>query len=128
MFGNITTLTILIFLDPVAICNCDTVLRSLLSVLLNYWLHNRESKIEDSPTQLEMSCKLIKLLSFARWIPNPITSIHHLFSTCTPYQLYLLLMTAWKYLKVSIDAISYQNIVKHRIRKIYVILFTLLGK
>ncbi|EDV29370.1 uncharacterized protein TRIADDRAFT_51610 [Trichoplax adhaerens] len=85
--------------DPSAICNCDTILRSLLSVLLNYWLRNKESKVAESPAQLEMSCKLIKLLSVAGWIPNPVTSIHHLFSKCTPYQVYLLLMTAWKYLK-----------------------------
>ncbi|KAG2459897.1 integrator complex subunit 5 isoform X3 [Polypterus senegalus] len=82
-----------------ALCYCSVVLRGLLATLLAHWESSRETLASSSPWQLHASCALIACMGEGQLLPPVLSNIHEIFHYLTPFEVHLLLLSVWEYMK-----------------------------
>ncbi|XP_061691350.1 integrator complex subunit 5 isoform X2 [Syngnathoides biaculeatus] len=84
-----------------ALCYCSAVLRGLLATLLAHWEASRESSSTDSPWHLQASCLLVSCMGEGQLLPPVLANVHEAFSYLTPFEVRLLLLAVWEYVRAN---------------------------
>lgn len=82
-----------------ALCYCSAVLRGLLATLLAHWEASREPSVADSPWHLQASCLLVACMGEGQLLPPVLSNIHEVFPHLTPFEVRLLLLGVWEYMR-----------------------------
>ncbi|XP_066506164.1 integrator complex subunit 5 [Hoplias malabaricus] len=82
-----------------ALCYCSVVLRGLLATLLAHWEASREPSVLDSPWHLQASCLLVSCMGEGQLLPPVLSNIHEVFPHLTPFEVRLLLLGVWEYMR-----------------------------
>ncbi|XP_038643399.1 integrator complex subunit 5 [Scyliorhinus canicula] len=82
-----------------ALCYCSVLLRGLLATLMAHWEASRHSLTASSPWQLQASCSLISCMGQGQLLPPVLSNMHEIFHLLTPFEVHLLLLTVWEYMK-----------------------------
>ncbi|NXV56725.1 INT5 protein, partial [Molothrus ater] len=82
-----------------ALCYCSVLLRGLLAGLVAHWDACREPSTGASPWHLRASCALVALLAEGSLLPPVLGNMHELFPELAPFEVHLLLLSVWGYLR-----------------------------
>ncbi|XP_040184873.1 integrator complex subunit 5 isoform X2 [Rana temporaria] len=82
-----------------ALCYCSVLLRGLLATLLAHWEASRESSSVDYPWHLMASCELVSCMGEGQILPPALTNMHEMFSLLAPYEVRLLLLSVWDFVR-----------------------------
>ncbi|XP_036404190.1 integrator complex subunit 5 [Megalops cyprinoides] len=82
-----------------ALCYCSAVLRGLLATLLAHWESSREPAALDSPWHLQASCLLVSCMGEGQLLPPVLANVHEIFPHLTPFEVRLLLLAVWEYMR-----------------------------
>uniref|UniRef100_A0A8C5R2J4 Integrator complex subunit 5 n=1 Tax=Leptobrachium leishanense TaxID=445787 RepID=A0A8C5R2J4_9ANUR len=82
-----------------ALCYCSVLLRGLLATLLAHWEASRESSVVGSPWHLQASSDLVSCMGEGQLLPPALTNMHEMFSLLAPYEVRLLLLSVWDFVK-----------------------------
>ncbi|XP_034545674.1 integrator complex subunit 5 [Notolabrus celidotus] len=82
-----------------ALCYCSAVLRGLLATLLAHWEASREVLSTDSPWHLQASCLLVSCMGEGQLLPPVLANVHEAFPNITPFEVRLLLLAVWEYVR-----------------------------
>ncbi|KAM9301745.1 integrator complex subunit 5 [Gastrophryne carolinensis] len=82
-----------------ALCYCSVLLRGLLATLLAHWEASRESSSVDSPWHLMASCELVSCMGEGQLLPPALTNMQEMFSLLAPYEVRLLLLSVWDFVR-----------------------------
>lgn len=85
--------------SPLTMCRCSPVLKSLTASLMIHFESSREKNARNTPKQLEAASHLIRYLGKSCLLPAPLKYVSELFYRATSYEVYLLLLSVWKYMK-----------------------------
>ncbi|XP_072407280.1 integrator complex subunit 5 [Chiloscyllium punctatum] len=89
----------LVALGRPALCYCSVLLRGLLATLMAHWEASRDSLTTSTPWQLQASCWLVSCMGEGQLLPPVLTNMHEIFHLLTPFEVHLLLLTVWDYMK-----------------------------
>ncbi|XP_036618429.1 integrator complex subunit 5 [Trichosurus vulpecula] len=84
---------------PPALCYCSVLLRGLLAALLGHWEASRHLDTSQSPWQLEASCTLVAVMAEGSLLPPTLGNMHEVFSQLAPFEVRLLLLSVWGFLR-----------------------------
>uniref|UniRef100_A0A8U8BUC0 Uncharacterized protein n=1 Tax=Geospiza parvula TaxID=87175 RepID=A0A8U8BUC0_GEOPR len=82
-----------------ALCYCSVLLRGLLAALVAHWDACREPSTGASPWHLRASCAFVALLAEGSLLPPVLGNMHELFPELAPFEVHLLLLSVWGYLR-----------------------------
>ncbi|KAM4722521.1 neutral alpha-glucosidase AB isoform 3-T3 [Rhinophrynus dorsalis] len=82
-----------------ALCYCSVLLRGLLATLLAHWEASREQYSWSSPWHLKASCELVSCMGEGQLLPPALTNMHEMFSLLAPYEVRLLLLSVWDFMR-----------------------------
>lgn len=82
-----------------ALCYCSVLLRGLLASLMAYWEACRESRTAGSPWHLQASCSLVACMAEGSLLPPVLGNMHEIFHQLAPFEVHLLLLSVWDYLR-----------------------------
>ncbi|XP_077645720.1 integrator complex subunit 5 [Lonchura striata] len=82
-----------------ALCYCSVLLRGLLAGLVAHWDACRAGSTAASPWHLRASCALVALLAEGSLLPPVLGNMHELFPELAPFEVHLLLLSVWGYLR-----------------------------
>ncbi|XP_059728340.1 LOW QUALITY PROTEIN: integrator complex subunit 5 [Haemorhous mexicanus] len=82
-----------------ALCYCSVLLRGLLASLVAHWDACRDGSTLASPWHLRASCALVALLAEGSLLPPVLGNMHELFPELAPFEVHLLLLSVWGYLR-----------------------------
>ncbi|XP_066031138.1 integrator complex subunit 5 [Chamaea fasciata] len=82
-----------------ALCYCSVLLRGLLASLVAHWDACRAASTLSSPWHLGASCALVALLAEGSLLPPILGNMHELFPELAPFEVHLLLLSVWGYLR-----------------------------
>lgn len=82
-----------------ALCYCSVLLRGLLATLLAHWEASRESTSAGSPWHLVASCELVSCMGEGQLLPPALANMHEMFSLLAPYEVRLLLLSVWDFVR-----------------------------
>lgn len=85
--------------SPLTMCRCSPILKSLTASLMIHFESSREKSARNTPKQLDAAAHLVTYLGKSRLLPAPLRYISELFHTSTSYEVYLLLLSVWRYMK-----------------------------
>ncbi|XP_051901085.1 integrator complex subunit 5 [Pristis pectinata] len=91
----------LVALGPPALCYCSVLLRGLLATLVSHWEASRHLSTTSSPWQLHASCELLACMAEGQLLPPTLGSMHEIFHLLTPFEVRLLLLSVWAYLRAN---------------------------
>ncbi|XP_041037921.1 integrator complex subunit 5 [Carcharodon carcharias] len=89
----------LVALGRPALCYCSVLLRGLLATLMAHWEASRHSLTTSSPWQLQASCSLVSCMGEGQLLPPVLSNMHEIFHLLTPFEVHLLLLSIWDYMK-----------------------------
>uniref|UniRef100_A0A4W3GK81 Integrator complex subunit 5 n=1 Tax=Callorhinchus milii TaxID=7868 RepID=A0A4W3GK81_CALMI len=89
----------LVALGRPALCYCSVLLRGLLATLMAHWEASRDSVTSASPWHLRASCQLIACMGQGQLLPPALSNMHEIFHKLTPFEVHLLLLSVWEYLR-----------------------------
>uniref|UniRef100_A0A6I8NM36 Integrator complex subunit 5 n=1 Tax=Ornithorhynchus anatinus TaxID=9258 RepID=A0A6I8NM36_ORNAN len=84
---------------PPALCYCSVLLRGLLAALLGHWEASRHPDTARSPWQLDASCALVALMAEGSLLPPALGNMHEAFGQLAPYEVRLLLLSVWGFVR-----------------------------
>lgn len=84
---------------PPALCYCSVLLRGLLAALLGHWEASRHPDTTHSPWHLEASCTLVAVMAEGSLLPPALGNMHEVFSQLAPFEVRLLLLSVWGFLR-----------------------------
>ncbi|KAM7087229.1 integrator complex subunit 5 [Molossus nigricans] len=84
---------------PPALCYCSVLLRGLLAALLSHWEASRHPDTAHSPWHLEASCTLVAVMAEGSLLPPALGNMHEVFSQLAPFEVRLLLLSVWGFLR-----------------------------
>ncbi|MEE6527602.1 hypothetical protein FKM82_029085 [Ascaphus truei] len=82
-----------------ALCYCSVLLRGLLATLLAHWEASRELSSTSSPWHLQASCELVSSMGEGQLLPSALSNMHEMFSLLAPYEVRLLLLSVWDFVR-----------------------------
>ncbi|KAM8940124.1 integrator complex subunit 5 [Pelodytes ibericus] len=82
-----------------ALCYCSVLLRGLLATLLAHWEGSRDPCSESSLWHLHASCELVSCMGEGQLLPPALTNMHEMFSLLAPYEVRLLLLSVWDFMR-----------------------------
>nr|XP_022328137.1 integrator complex subunit 5-like [Crassostrea virginica] len=85
--------------SPLTMCRCSPILKSLTASLMIHFESSREKSARNTPKQLEAAAHLITYLGKSRLLPAPLRYVSELFHMATSFEVYLLLLSVWRYMK-----------------------------
>ncbi|XP_013405421.1 integrator complex subunit 5-like [Lingula anatina] len=85
--------------DYSALSQCSCVLRGMAAAMMAFWEGARDKMASNTPKQLELSCRLIEIMGKGGLLPPPLSYIGEIFPLLTPYEVNLLLLSVWRYMK-----------------------------
>ncbi|XP_032872955.1 integrator complex subunit 5, partial [Amblyraja radiata] len=91
----------LVALGPPALCYCSVLLRGVLATLLSHWDASRHRLSTASPRHLHASCQLLACMAEGQLLPPALGSMHEIFHLLTPFEVWLLLLGVWAYLRAN---------------------------
>ncbi|XP_014817689.1 PREDICTED: integrator complex subunit 5, partial [Calidris pugnax] len=89
----------LVAAGPPALCYCSPLLRGLLGSLVAYWESCRDTGTTSSPWHLQASCSLVAAMAEGSLLPPVLGDMHELFPHLAPFEVHLLLLSLWEYLR-----------------------------
>uniref|UniRef100_A0A8V5GSE4 Uncharacterized protein n=1 Tax=Melopsittacus undulatus TaxID=13146 RepID=A0A8V5GSE4_MELUD len=89
----------LVALGRPALCYCSVLLRGLLASLMAHWEGCRDAGTGASPWHLQASCALVAAMAEASLVPPVLGNMHELFPFLAPFEVHLLLLSLWEYLR-----------------------------
>ncbi|NXH13425.1 INT5 protein, partial [Bucco capensis] len=89
----------LVAMGPPALCYCSVLLRGLLGSLMAHWDSCRDSSTLSSPWHLHASCSLVAVLAEGSLLPPLLGKMQELFQELAPFEVHLLLLSVWAYLR-----------------------------
>ncbi|ELT95971.1 hypothetical protein CAPTEDRAFT_186694 [Capitella teleta] len=84
---------------PGAMCYCSVLLRSVLATVIRYVEGSREKSFKSCSQHLRTTSMIIDFMRKGQMIPSPIQHTVELLPHLSPYEVYLLLINLWKYVK-----------------------------
>uniref|UniRef100_A0A8C3CJ55 Integrator complex subunit 5 n=1 Tax=Cairina moschata TaxID=8855 RepID=A0A8C3CJ55_CAIMO len=84
---------------PPVLARCWPVLRGLLATLVAHWDACREPSASSSPWHLRASCALVGCLAEGAMLPPVLGKAQELFPRLAPFEVKLLLLSLWGYLR-----------------------------
>lgn len=75
------------------------LLRGLLAALLGHWEASRHPDTAHSPWHLEASCTLVAVMAEGSLLPPALGNMHEVFSQLAPFEVRLLLLSVWGFLR-----------------------------
>ncbi|NXL40767.1 INT5 protein, partial [Glaucidium brasilianum] len=82
-----------------ALCYCSVLLRGLLASLMAHWDASREPHTATSPWHLAASCALVACMAEGSLLPPVLGNMHEIFHHLAPFEVHLLLLSVWDYLR-----------------------------
>ncbi|KAM8985957.1 integrator complex subunit 5 [Ara ararauna] len=82
-----------------ALCYCSVLLRGLLASLMAHWEACRDNGTTGSPWHLQASCALVAAMAEGSLLPPVLGNMHELFPHLAPFEVHLLLLSLWDYLR-----------------------------
>lgn len=82
-----------------ALCYCSVLLRGLLATLMGHWEGFRHNDTTSSPWHLQASCALVACMGEGYLLPPVLSNMHEIFDRLTPFEVHLLLLSLWEYMK-----------------------------
>ncbi|NXP50677.1 INT5 protein, partial [Heliornis fulica] len=82
-----------------ALCSCSVLLRGLLAALMSFWEGCRDPGTTGSPWHLQASCHLLVCLTEGSLVPPVLGNVQELFQHLAPFEVHLLLLSVWEYLR-----------------------------
>ncbi|XP_029470722.1 integrator complex subunit 5 isoform X2 [Rhinatrema bivittatum] len=82
-----------------ALCYCSVLLRGLLATLMAQWEGSRDEQTISSPWHLQASCALVACMGEGYLLPPVLSNMHEIFSQLAPFEVHMLLLSVWEYLK-----------------------------
>ncbi|XP_074786374.1 integrator complex subunit 5 [Athene noctua] len=82
-----------------ALCYCSVLLRGLLASLMAHWDASREPRTAASPWHLAASCSLVACMAEGSLLPPVLGNMHEIFHHLAPFEVHLLLLSVWDYLR-----------------------------
>lgn len=89
----------LVAAGPPALCYCSVLLRGLAATLVAHWEASRDPDTASSPWHLQASCALVSCLAEGSLLPPVLGNMQELFPELAPFEVRLLLLAAWGYLR-----------------------------
>uniref|UniRef100_UPI00398F0DAE integrator complex subunit 5 n=1 Tax=Pristiophorus japonicus TaxID=55135 RepID=UPI00398F0DAE len=89
----------LVSLGPPALCYCSVLLRALLATLAAHWEASRHGHTTASPWPLHASRQLLACMAEGQLLPPALANAHELFHLLTPFEVRLLLLSVWDYVR-----------------------------
>jgi integrator complex subunit 5 len=83
-----------------ALCYCSVILRGALAVQMAYW----SAALRPSPTTLEMTKKILWLMSVGQFLPPPLNSVADVIHVFHPYQVHCVLVDVWNYVRDNVPS------------------------
>ncbi|XP_064616946.1 integrator complex subunit 5-like [Liolophura sinensis] len=80
-------------------CFCSPVLRSLTATLIIHFENARDKSARNSPKQLEYARRVVYCLKRGNMLPSPLGMIGEIFQDLSPFEVHLLLLNSWRYIK-----------------------------
>ncbi|XP_065583509.1 integrator complex subunit 5-like isoform X2 [Artemia franciscana] len=91
-------LRVLAFNRP-ALCYCSVILRAPLGILMSQW-----SSEQQRPELLEMTSKILDLMSLGQLLPPPLTMISEILAKISPQEVAVLLRDVWSYMRENVPS------------------------
>ncbi|XP_060557502.1 integrator complex subunit 5-like [Ruditapes philippinarum] len=85
--------------NTLVISRCSAVLKSLTATMMHHFELSREKMATNTPKQLESACYLVRSLGKSGLLPHPLNIMSELFPSLTPYEVYLILLAIWRFMK-----------------------------
>ncbi|XP_040513001.1 integrator complex subunit 5 [Gallus gallus] len=82
-----------------ALCYCSVLLRGLLATLMAHWDACRDGETTASPWHLQASCALVACMAEGSLLPPVLGEVQELFPRLAPFEVRLLLLSVWEYLR-----------------------------
>ncbi|POI20206.1 hypothetical protein CIB84_016046 [Bambusicola thoracicus] len=82
-----------------ALCYCSVLLRGLLATLMAHWEACRDGETTASPWHLKASCALVACMAEGSLLPPVLGEVQELFPCLAPFEVRLLLLSVWEYLR-----------------------------
>jgi len=87
-----------------ALCYCSVLLRALLAVEMSHWQTSVVSKSSQSPKHLEVTVKVLRLLSLGQFVPPPLDSVGDVLHVMHPFHVHCILSDMWTYLSHNVPS------------------------
>lgn len=84
---------------PPALCYCSVLLQGLMVALLSRWETSQHPDTTHSPWHLEASCILVAVMAEGSLLPPALGNMHEVFSQLAPFEVRLLLLSVWGFLR-----------------------------
>ncbi|KAK2721137.1 hypothetical protein QYM36_003418, partial [Artemia franciscana] len=82
-----------------ALCYCSVILRAPLGILMSQW-----SSEQQRPELLEMTSKILDLMSLGQLLPPPLTMISEILAKISPQEVAVLLRDVWSYMRENVPS------------------------
>ena len=78
---------------------CFSLNRALLAVQMSHWQTSVAHKSAHNPKQLEVTVKVLTLLSVGQFIPHPLDSVTEVLHVMHPFHVHCVLYDIWNYVR-----------------------------
>jgi len=85
-----------------SLCYCSVLLRALMATLMAHWTSCQEVSAKNSPTQLEWTIRLLKIMKTGQLIPPPLSFIWQVVYELKAHEVLALLKDVWSYMKMNV--------------------------
>jgi len=87
-----------------SLCFCSVLLRALLAVQMSHWQTSVAHKSAHNPKQLEVTVKVLTLLSVGQFIPHPLDSVTEVLHVMHPFHVHCVLYDIWNYIRDNVPS------------------------
>ncbi|KAL4237625.1 Integrator complex subunit 5 [Mactra antiquata] len=78
---------------------CSAVFKSLTATMMHHFELSKDKSSRNTPKQLESACFIVRCLGKSGLLPHPLSILSEVFSYLSPFEVYLLLLAIWRYMK-----------------------------
>jgi len=80
------------------LCYCSVIVRAVMAVLISHWSSHVTSALTDHPAQLEVTVKVLELMSVGQFIPPQLAVTPQIINILDPAQLHCVLVDIWHFM------------------------------
>ena len=87
-----------------SLCYCSVLLRALLAVQMSHWQSAVVPRAELNPTKLNLTKRIIELMSVGQFIPPPLNSLSEVLYVMHPFHVHCILVDLWNYVRDNVPS------------------------
>ena len=87
-----------------SLCYCSVLIRALLAVQMSYWQTSVAPRAELNHTKLELTKRIIELMSAGQFVPHPLDSISDVLHVMHPFHVHCILVDIWNYVRDNVPS------------------------